>query len=174
MTTGEAEQVMSPSSDWILHESYRDALRIIRCQMLFSTLKGTTLFLGWWWHWRKPVVTAAPISIFLMRDLFLVISILAKTILQGQESGDMQTWKGKEKLNSSFFKMDWISVCRHEGQVCQGSEKGFALLLKAVTPPKVCCTIAEPWVHQTPRTKDVHPTTFAGNSSDLWEGEISA
>lgn len=118
MTTGEAEQVTSPSSDWILHESYRDALRIIRCQMLFFTLRGTTLFLGWWWHWREPVVTAVPISIFLMRDLFLVISILAKTSCRVRKVETCRRGKGRKNLTAVSSK--WI------GFLCVGMRARFA------------------------------------------------
>lgn len=118
MTTGEAEQVMSPSSDWILHESYRDALRIIRCQMLSFTLKGTTLFLGWCWHWREPVVTAVPISIFPMGDLFLVISILAKTSCRVRKVETCRRGKGRKNLTAVSSK--WI------GFLCVGMRARFA------------------------------------------------
>lgn len=104
----------SPSSDWILHENFRDALWIIRCQMFFFTLRGTTgFFLGWWWwHWREPVVIAVPISIFLMPELSLVISALDETSCWVRKTETYRHGKGRKNFQQFLWnKLDSCVQC---------------------------------------------------------------
>lgn len=72
--------------------------------MLFFTLGGTTLFLGWWWHWREPVAIAVTISIFLVPELFLAISILAKTSCWVRKVETCRCGKGRKNLTAVFLK----------------------------------------------------------------------